>query len=200
MPAFSPERLLAVLRELPKTQCYWVAVSGGLDSRALLEAMAALRAVLDAPLSAAHVDHGLHPDSGTWAAFCAEACAGLGVPLHTLRINAHPPTGASPEAYARTLRYQALRGVVGAGDVLLTGHHRDDQAETVLLQLLRSAGPHGLAAMPRCTPGKARGSVGRSWISRARPCANSHEPAGSGGSKTRATIAPASSAISSAIR
>jgi tRNA(Ile)-lysidine synthase len=150
--AFSPERLLAVLRDLPETQCYWVAVSGGLDSRVLLETMAALRAVLDAPLSAAHVDHGLHPDSGTWAAFCAEACAGLGVPLHTLRMNAHAPPGASPEAYARTLRYQALRGVVGAGDVLLTGHHRDDQAETLLLQLLRSAGPHGLAAMPRCTP------------------------------------------------
>ena len=143
---------MAVLRDLPETPCYWVAVSGGLDSRVLLEAMAALRAVLDAPLRAAHVDHGLHPDSATWAAFCAEACAGLGVPLHTLRINARAPPGASPEAYARTLRYQALRGVVGAGDVLLTGHHLDDQAETVLLQLLRSAGPHGLAGMPRCTP------------------------------------------------
>jgi tRNA(Ile)-lysidine synthase len=152
VPAFSPERLLAVLRDLPEPRCYWVAVSGGLDSRVLLEAMGALRAVLDAPLRAAHVDHGLHPDSGTWAAFCAEACAGLGVPLHTLRMDAHAPPGASPEAYARTLRYQALQGVVGAGDVLLTGHHLDDQAETVLLQLLRSAGPHGLAAMPRCTP------------------------------------------------
>ncbi|MGH8568495.1 MAG: tRNA lysidine(34) synthetase TilS, partial [Gammaproteobacteria bacterium] len=151
MPAFSPERLLAVLRDLPQTRCYWVAVSGGLDSRVLLETMAVLRTVLEAPLSAAHVDHGLHPDSGTWAAFCAETCAGLGVPLHTRRINAHAPPGASPEAYARTLRYQALRGLVGAGDVLLTGHHRDDQAETLLLQLLRSAGPHGLAAMPRCT-------------------------------------------------
>jgi tRNA(Ile)-lysidine synthase len=152
VPTFSPQRLLAVLRDLPETRCYWVAVSGGLDSRVLLEAMAALRAVIDAPLWAAHVDHGLHPDSGTWAAFCAEACAGLGVPLHRLRINAHPAAGASPEAYARTLRYQALQEVVGVGDVLLTGHHRDDQAETVLLQLLRSAGPHGLAAMPRCTP------------------------------------------------
>ncbi|MGH8478805.1 MAG: tRNA lysidine(34) synthetase TilS [Gammaproteobacteria bacterium] len=126
-------------------------MSGGLDSRVLLEAMAALRVVLDLPLLAAHVDHGLHPDSGAWAAFCAETCAGLGVPLHTLRMDARAPPGASPEAYARTLRYQALRGVVGAGDVLMIGHHRDDQAETVLLQLLRSAGPHGLAAMPRCT-------------------------------------------------
>lgn len=152
MPAFSPERLLAVLRDLPETPCYWVAVSGGLDSRVLLEAMAALRAVLDAPLRAAHVDHGLHPDSDAWAAFCEDVCAGLGVPLHTLRMDAHAPPGASPEAYARTLRYQALREIVGPGDVLLTGHHRDDQAETVLLQLLRSAGPHGLAAMPRCTP------------------------------------------------
>lgn len=128
-----------------------MALSGGLDSRVLLEAMAALRVVLDLPLLAAHVDHGLHPDSGAWAAFCAETCAGLGVPLHTLRMDARAPPGASPEAYARTLRYQALRGVVGAGDVLMIGHHRDDQAETVLLQLLRSAGPHGLAAMPRCT-------------------------------------------------
>ncbi len=149
---FSPERLLAVLRDLPETPCYWVALSGGLDSRVLLEAMAALRGVLDRPLWAAHVDHGLHPDSGTFAAFCEGVCTGLGVPLHTLRVDARAAPGASPEAHARTLRYRALRGVVGAGDVLLTGHHRDDQAETVLLQLLRSAGPHGLAAMPRSTP------------------------------------------------
>ncbi len=151
MPVLSPERLLAVLRDLPKTPCYWVALSGGLDSRVLLEAMAALGPALAAPVRAAHIDHGLHPDSQAWAVACAEICAGLGIPFHSVRIDARAAPGASPEAHARALRYRALRAVMASGDMLLTAHHRDDQAETVLLQLLRSAGPHGLAAMPRCT-------------------------------------------------
>ena len=95
-----------------------------------------------------HVDHGLHPDSARWADHCAAVCAALDVPLDVRRVDAHPARGDSAEAAARTARYAALAADMQAGDLLLTAHHQDDQAETVLLALLRGAGLAGAAAMP----------------------------------------------------
>ena len=135
--------------------CFWVAFSGGLDSTVLLHAMAALaRQGGSCPMTvrAVHVHHGLQTGAEAWAEHCQAVCEHLDVPLTLCRVDARPPAGESPEAAAREARYQALAGVLAPGDVLLTAQHADDQAETVLLQLLRGAGPRGLSAMPTSTP------------------------------------------------
>ena len=146
---FSAEHLLHTLRDFPKPPRYWAAFSGGLDSSCLLHALATLRGRLPAPLGAFHLDHGLHPDSAHWAAHCRTVCDGLGVPLTLRALNLRPASGASLEAVARQARREAYQALLGAGDLLITAQHRDDQAETLLLQLLRGSGLPGLAAMPQ---------------------------------------------------
>jgi tRNA(Ile)-lysidine synthase len=129
-----------------------VALSGGIDSMVLLDVAAALAASEEIVVSAIHVDHGLSPNAGRWAEFCATQCAarGVGLTLHEPRIER--PHGRSLEAEARAARYACL--LSADVDVVLLAHHADDQAETVLLQLLRGAGPRGLAAMPPFRPGR----------------------------------------------
>lgn len=149
-----PRHLLDALKQFPSVRRYWVAYSGGRDSSVLLHALAALRPFFpaDLELRAMHVDHGLSPRSGEWSRHCESACIALGMSCQVLCVNAKPQSGESPEAAARHARYQAIATFIEAGDVLLTAHHQDDQAETLLLQLLRGAGPHGLAAMPAHAP------------------------------------------------
>jgi tRNA(Ile)-lysidine synthase len=142
------------------TRRYCVAFSGGLDSTVLLVALHWLsdRFPKDG-LRALHVHHGLHPEADKWAGECEARCRELGVPFEVLRVDARPAPGESPEAKAREVRYRALAGQLKPGEVLLTAHHADDQLETVLIQLLRGAGPAGLAAMPLETdfgPGRHR--------------------------------------------
>jgi len=148
MNRFSPRQLLAILQRLPACRQYWVAYSGGRDSHVLLHALAMLRSELPAGLHAVHIDHGLHPQSPEWSRHCQAVCETLQLPLMIRRVHADAADGESPEAAARRARYAMLASLLPAGDVLLTAHHQDDQAETLLLQLLRGAGPHGLAAMP----------------------------------------------------
>ncbi len=138
------DALRAAAPALPPGACYRVCYSGGLDSSTLLHALwrAALR-----PLQALHVDHGLQPQSQDWARRCAAVCAALDIPLQVLRVEVAPAHRQGPEAAARAARYEALRKVMHSGDVLVLAHHRDDQAETVLMRLLRGTGIAGLAAM-----------------------------------------------------
>lgn len=119
-----------------------------MDSEVLLHAVVMLRERLPAEIRAVHLDHGLHPDSAHWADHCRRSCERLGVPLTVRRVAVAPARGESPEAAAREARYRALAEVLEGGDLLLTAQHRDDQAETLLLALLRGAGLKGLAAMP----------------------------------------------------
>jgi len=110
--------------------------------------MAALCAQLGAAeVRAVHINHGLHGDADAWAGHCRSACGELAVACVLLEVEAGAAAGESPEAAARRARYEALASVMSPGDVMLTAHHQDDQAETVLLHLLRGSGPHGLAAM-----------------------------------------------------
>lgn len=146
---FSPETLAERLEALPPPARYWLAYSGGCDSHVLLHAAAQLTKIGLIPvLHAVHVDHGLQAASAVWARHCAATCAELNIPLTLLRVDAHAGDGESPEAAARDARYRAIAELMTPEDCLLTAHHQDDQAETLLLQLLRGAGPHGLAAMP----------------------------------------------------
>jgi len=124
-----------------------VAFSGGVDSMVLAHALVRARDSL-AGLRLAHVDHGLQPASQDWARQCAEVAREWRVPYAVLRARIKRRRGESPEAAAREARYTLLAQAMMPGEVLVTAQHRDDQVETVLLQLLRGAGVAGLAAMP----------------------------------------------------
>ncbi len=146
------QSLAALIPPFPRAQLC-IALSGGLDSVALLHAAHELAGREPGlALRAVHVDHGLQPQSGSWAAHCATTCAGLGVPLTVIGLRLAIGKGASVEAEARSARYVALAGALQQGEWLLTAQHADDQFETVLLQLLRGAGVAGLAAMPDAAP------------------------------------------------
>ncbi len=138
---------------------YWVAFSGGADSTALLHALS-LNRPAGTDLKAIHVHHGLQPEADAWARHCERVCARLGVSCRVLRAQVIRQGAESLEAVARRVRYGAMERLMATGDMLLVAHHREDQAETVLLQLFRGAGPRGLAAMP---PWR---SFGSGWIGR----------------------------------
>lgn len=127
-----------------------VGFSGGRDSTLLLSLAAAQWP--KRRLRAAHVDHDWHPDSAEWARHCQARARAWGVHCDIVRVDAEPQRGEGPEAAARAARYSALADRLGAGDLLLTAHHREDQAETLLLALLRGGGVHGWAAMPPIRP------------------------------------------------
>jgi len=129
-----------------------IAYSGGLDSHSLLHALVLLRATAPLRLEAVHVDHGLQPASQEWSRHCQQVCAALGVSCRVERLEVRSVRGRGLEAAARQARYDALIRYVRAGDVLVTAHQQDDQAETVLLQLLRGTGVRGLAGMPALAP------------------------------------------------
>jgi tRNA(Ile)-lysidine synthase len=119
--------------------------SGGIDSTVLLHLLAACRAGRSLALSAIHVHHGLRPSADDWADHCERQARALGVPLDIVRVSVDPRDSRGVEAAARAARYAAL--AASPADHVALAHHRDDQAETVLLQLLRGAGVKGCAAM-----------------------------------------------------
>ncbi|WP_462382170.1 tRNA lysidine(34) synthetase TilS [Pseudomonas sp. Marseille-QA0892] len=124
-----------------------VALSGGLDSMLLLHLLAGLHTRgLVPPVHAHHVHHGLQAAADVWAQHCQRQCDSLGIPLQVSRVRV--PVGASLEAMAREARYRALGDGLATGDVLVFGHHRDDQIETFMFRLFRGAGVRGLAGMP----------------------------------------------------
>lgn len=143
------EKLQAFIQNYGIKRTYWVAYSGGLDSQVLLDLCVKLRKLYPFSLRAIHVHHGLSPKADSWTAHCEHYCKQAEVELLSHRIDARPPEGESLEAYARTRRYAVLSAALNPNDILLTAHHQDDQAETLLLQLLRGAGPKGLSAMPK---------------------------------------------------
>ncbi len=149
----SPEILPALLEQFldrhPPSPTYWVAYSGGLDSTVLLHCAALVVAANPAlSIKAVHVHHGLHQDADAWIVHCQQTCDELKIPLSILLVDAQRRAGQSPEETARTARYRAIESLIGPGDALLLAQHRDDQAETLLLQLCRGSGINGLAAMP----------------------------------------------------
>ena len=133
-----------------------VAASGGRDSTALLHATARAGRGAGIEVLALHVHHGLQPQADAWWRHLRAQCArwarnGLPVRFVGSRLAGGPGAGDSVEAWARRERYAALAAMARREGVhaVLLAHHRRDQAETVLLQALRGAGPAGLSAMPR---------------------------------------------------
>ncbi|MHB1333162.1 MAG: tRNA lysidine(34) synthetase TilS [Sulfuriferula sp.] len=121
-------------------------LSGGVDSVVLLDLLARLATSFPFQLSAIHVNHQISPHTHDWADACRTLCAAHNIPLQVqaIRIEDVPMLGL--EAAARQARYAAYAQL--DTDFIALAHHRDDQAETLLLQLLRGAGAKGLAAMP----------------------------------------------------
>lgn len=139
-----------------KPSRYVVAYSGGLDSTVLLHALLSLREELGIPIVAIHIDHGLHADSGSWSEHCRLIAEDLGVDYLCRSVTVQLESGKGPEASARDARYTALHAELEYDDWLLSAHHREDQAETLLLNLVRGSGPPGIAgigAIRRFGPG-----------------------------------------------
>ena len=131
---------------------YWIAYSGGLDSHVLLHLCNELRKNHPLNLRAVYVNHQLSPNAAAWGAHCAAICHDLQIELIQKNIDLSRITDQSPEEAARLARYQVFAELIASSDILITAHQQDDQAETVLLQLLRGAGPKGLSAMPQIKP------------------------------------------------
>ncbi|MFP5390937.1 MAG: tRNA lysidine(34) synthetase TilS [Gammaproteobacteria bacterium] len=145
-----------------------VAYSGGLDSSVLLHLAARHGREHDRPVLALHVHHGLSPNADAWLAHCEAACAALGVRFATRRIELGR-SKSGIEAAARKQRYAALGALCAEQGVqlMLTAHHLDDQAETVLLQLLRGSGTAGLSGMDAANT--APELLGNANLTMARP-------------------------------
>lgn len=123
----------------------WLAFSGGLDSTVLVHLLASQSSKL--PLQLIHINHQLHADAVQWANHCQQFAKSLNLPISVLNVSVDLTTGSGLEAAARQARYDAIAAHIGANGILLTGQHQQDQAETLMLQLLRGAGTRGLAAM-----------------------------------------------------
>ncbi len=147
----------------------WVAFSGGRDSHSLLHWLAQHRHMLPlgTQIVAVHINHHLQSDADAWSQHCAQVTNELAIPLVQISEKVENLPRKSLEATAREVRYRAFRSLLTPSDMILTAHHADDQVETVLLALLRGAGPDGLAAMPRVRR-LGQGYLGRPWIALSR--------------------------------
>lgn len=142
--------LTTLLQQYPDTGTVWIAYSGGLDSHVLLDSCAQIKAQCpQKEFKAIHVHHGLQDSADTWAQHCQGRCEEYGITCEIKQVSVSQQQGESVEEQARHARYTAFAECVQQGDMLLIGQHADDQAETLLLQLMRGAGVAGLSAMPR---------------------------------------------------
>ncbi|AOE50340.1 tRNA lysidine(34) synthetase TilS [Kangiella sediminilitoris] len=142
------EAIHQFLAHLPaeKESRFIVALSGGADSISLLHALS--QRIERQHITAVYIDHQLQPQSSGWGKFNREICQKWGIPFEVVEVSVNTDS-ASLESEARRARYKALKNfVVDDRTYLLTAHHKNDQVETLLLQLFRGAGPKGLSAMP----------------------------------------------------
>jgi len=143
----SPDEIIRSIADKASGKRVWLAYSGGVDSHVLLHLLATADIVGLSSIHAIYIDHGLQAQSQQWALHCAAIAAELEVDFVSVKVTVENIECLGMEAAARAARYRALEHHLTKNDVLLTGQHQEDQAETLLLQLLRGAGPKGLAAM-----------------------------------------------------
>lgn len=135
-------------QSLHGTSDIWVAYSGGVDSRVLLElAYQYVNTHPDHTLQAIHINHGLYANAANWAKHCKDVCAELQIPLHIVAVKLNLSSGQSVEAEARQARRNAWKELLPENATLLLAHHAQDQVETILYRLCRGAGPTGLSGM-----------------------------------------------------
>lgn len=143
--AFTSEQLRAYLPAVTSpSSIWWIGFSGGLDSTVLLHALVQLQ--LPVQLRALHINHQISSNADAWQTQCADFCAQYSIPFHTEKVRVEN-TGKGIEDAARAARYSVFEKNLAPDNYLLTAHHANDQAETLLLRLMRGTGPRGLAAM-----------------------------------------------------
>ncbi len=144
--ALNPQQILVELNRLATGRRFCLAYSGGIDSHVLLHILA--NATPSLPnFRVIHINHGLNSASASWAEHCAAVCHEHGIAFKAISVTVADIDSLGLEAAARKVRYQAFSQELAADEVLLTAQHQQDQAETLMLQLLRGAGPKGLSAM-----------------------------------------------------
>ncbi len=164
--SITPQAFYVHLQQLAGVEKYLIAYSGGIDSHVLLHLCARLKnspGGFKQSFSAVYIDHGLSSHAKQWGIHCQQICFSLDIPLTLIEVDAQSKNGQSPEAAARTARYQAFKQLLTTKECLLTAQHLDDQAETLMLQLLRGSGTRGLAAMPK-VKSFARGLLARPML------------------------------------
>lgn len=155
-----PQLVRGFVALTPQVRRVVLAVSGGLDSIALLHAT--VQAELELPLLAIHINHQLSPNANNWQDFVMRECASLGVELVCIKVEVNP-AGVGVEEAARSARYAAIESQLQVGDLVLMAHHQLDQVETFFLRLARGAGVKGLAGMAALRPWGAA-TLGRPFI------------------------------------
>lgn len=134
------------IRKFEQYDCIKVGVSAGLDSMVLLHYLASIKSIAEKIL-VVHVNHGLSSNSNSWQDFCETYCLQRNIPIVISRLKLNVMSNI--EERARDARYQVFKSVLVGNDCLVLAHHCNDQAETLLLNLLRGSGVDGLAAMPK---------------------------------------------------
>lgn len=134
------------LQKLKSPQQIYIAYSGGVDSHVLLHLCTSMSS-LQNKITAVHIHHGLQSVADAWPTHCRSVAEQLGVAFVDIYVDARGAGRESPEEAARNARYDALKALLSANDVLMVAQHREDQLETVLLQLFRGAGLQGLSGM-----------------------------------------------------
>lgn len=158
-------KVLQALKSVPDAKRYVIALSGGLDSALLLKSFRLAHPSLS--VIAIHIHHGLSPNADAWANHCEALCESLSVPCYIERVSV-VNSGEGIEAAARKARYAVFEEHLVPGDVLLQGHHKNDQAETVLLRALRGSSVKGLSAIP-VERGLSNGAkIYRPWLNLSR--------------------------------
>jgi len=157
----------SAVRAIPVSDHYFVALSGGLDSMALLTfALPYLLKSYQPTIQIIHVHHGLSQFADKWAEHCQSVSDAMNLACHIERVSV-VTDGKGLEAAAREVRYHVFERYLSNGGVLLQGHHQNDQAETVLMRLLRGAGPEGLSGIPR-QRSLSSGELFRPWLGLSR--------------------------------
>ena len=139
------QSFLENLEYLSKHSELLLGLSGGLDSSVLLYLLAKMQVKFKFNLKAIYVHHGLNSSSDDWLKFCSEKCKSLNIHFYNEKIKVNRNSALGLEGEARKLRYEAI--VKRQKGIVVLGHHQNDQAETLLLQLLRGSGLKGLSAM-----------------------------------------------------
>src|SRR5207253_978612 len=139
-----------IARAIPPGAAICVGFSGGLDSTVLLDLLSEDEVAAGRKVTALHVHHGLSPSADQWVKFCERFCANHGVPLSVEYVRVDATSTLGPEGAARAARYAVY--AARSEPFIALAHHLDDQAETIMLQLLRGTGLKGIAAMPETRP------------------------------------------------
>ncbi|MSR17329.1 MAG: tRNA lysidine(34) synthetase TilS [Methylococcaceae bacterium] len=139
--------IIAALAVFSELNHIYIGYSGGVDSHVLLDSCASLPE-LKLKITAIYIHHGLQKEADDWASHCQKIAENKGVSFLEIRVDVEKNNGESPEESARNARYSAFKNLLHENDVLLIAQHREDQLETVLLQLFRGSGLKGLAGMP----------------------------------------------------